>query len=144
MMEDKRGTKCSCSPSNEGSPSPSDIKTPPPASSESPPSPGSSSKISLRRPCSLVSLDEEDHIINTSHDFEFAQRLYDELNHTVLGPPGDGNIIILSDYNEEEVREEKTIGTENAVAFAVVNHASTASADTDDAPAGVKNDNNDD
>jgi hypothetical protein len=84
------------------------------------------------------SSDEEDFIADTSHDFEFAQRLYDELNRAVLEPPGDGRIIILSDSDEEEVREEKTTDTEDAAASAALNPASTASIDTDDAPAGVK------
>jgi hypothetical protein len=82
--------------------------------------------------------DEEDLIADTSHNFEFAQRLYSELNHVVLGPSGDGKNIILSDSDEEEVREEKTTGTEDVATSTRVNSASTAFADTDDAPAGVK------
>jgi hypothetical protein len=89
------------------------------------------------------SLDEEDFIAATSHDFEFTQRIFGELNHTVLGPPDDGKIIILSDSDEEEVREEKTTGTEDATTSTVVNAASTTSIDADDAPAGAKNDNSD-
>jgi hypothetical protein len=50
------------------------------------------------------SSDEEDLIADTSHDFEFTQRLNGELNRAVLGPSDDGKIIILSDSNEEEVR----------------------------------------
>jgi hypothetical protein len=46
------------------------------------------------------SSDEEDLIANTSHDFEFAQRLYNELNRVVLELPSDGKIIILSDSDE--------------------------------------------
>jgi hypothetical protein len=84
------------------------------------------------------SLDEEDFIADTSNDFEFAQRLYGEPNRAVLGPPGDGRIIILSDSDEEEMREEKTTGTEDAAASTAVNPASIASVDTDDAPAGQK------
>jgi hypothetical protein len=42
------------------------------------------------------SSDEENLIPDTSHDFEYTQRLYSELNHALLGPPGDGKIIILS------------------------------------------------
>jgi hypothetical protein len=89
------------------------------------------------------SSDEEDLIPATSHDFEFAQRLFGELNHVVLGLLGDGKIIILSDSDEEEVRE-KTSNTEDATASATVNPASTTSADADDAPTWVKNDNSDD
>jgi hypothetical protein len=160
MMKDRRGTKRLHPPSKEGSPSPSDTKTPPPAPSGSPPPLGSPSEISSWHPCSLVfeqggsgkapvidlssSLDEEDLIADTSHDFEFTQSLYDELNHAVLEPPGDGNIIIINDSDEEEVREEKTTGTEDAAASAVVNPTTTASTGTDDAPAGAKIDNSDD
>jgi hypothetical protein len=52
------------------------------------------------------SSDEEDLIAATSHDFELAQWLFGELNRAVLGPPGDGKIIVLCDSNEEEVHEE--------------------------------------
>jgi hypothetical protein len=90
------------------------------------------------------SADEENIIAATSRDFEFAQRLFDELNRVVLGPPGDGKIIVLSDSDEEEVHEEKITGAEDVSASAAVNPASTASADADDAPVRVKNDNSDD
>jgi hypothetical protein len=90
------------------------------------------------------SSDEENLIAATSHDFEFAQRLFGEINRAVLGPPGDDKIIVLSDSDEEEVHEEKITGVEDVSASAAVNPASTASADADDAPARVKNDNSDD
>jgi hypothetical protein len=90
------------------------------------------------------SSDEEDLIAATSHDFEFAQRLFGELNRVILGPPGDNKIIVLSDSDEEEVREEKTTGTEDVAASAAVNLASTTSTDTNDAPTGAKIDNSDD
>jgi hypothetical protein len=51
------------------------------------------------------SSDEEDHIVATSHDFEFTQGLFGELNHVVLGSPDNGKIIILSDSDEEEVQK---------------------------------------
>jgi hypothetical protein len=91
------------------------------------------------------SSDEEDLIAATSRDFEFTQRLFGELNHTILGLPSDGKVIILNDSDEEkEAHEEKTTDTEPAGTSATVNPASTASADTDDAPTGAKNDNSDD
>jgi hypothetical protein len=92
------------------------------------------------------SSDEEDLIVNTSHDEELARRLFGDLNCAVIGPPGDGKIIILSDSDEEEeeeVSEEKTNGTEDVATSTAINPASTASADADDAPTGVKNDNSD-
>jgi hypothetical protein len=51
-----------------------------------------------------------------------------------MGPPGDDKIIVLSDFDEEEVHEEKITGTKDAATSAVVKPASTA----DDAPAGAK------
>jgi hypothetical protein len=161
-MEDKRGTKRSCSPSAEESLSPNDTKTPPSVPSRCPPPPGSQSEISSYRPCLPVfelggggfgkapvtdppsSSDEEDPITAISHDFEFTQRLIGELNRAVLGPPGDDKIIVLNDSDEEEMREEKTTDTKTVAVSATVNPASTASASTDDAPTCVKNDNGDD
>jgi hypothetical protein len=84
------------------------------------------------------SSDEEDLIAATSHDFEFAQRLFSELNSTVLGPHNDSKIIILSDSDEEEVCEEKTTVIEDAAASIAVNPASTASANADNVPVGAK------
>jgi hypothetical protein len=71
---------------------------------------------------------------------------FGDLNRDVLGPLDYGKIIILSDSDEEEedVHEKKTTSTEDAATSAAVNPASTASANADDAPTGVKNDNSDD
>jgi hypothetical protein len=88
------------------------------------------------------SSDEKNLIAASSHNFEFTQRLFGELNHAVLGSPSDGKIIVLNDSDKEEVREEKTTGTKDVVASTAVNPASTAS--IDDAHAGAKNDNSDD
>jgi hypothetical protein len=89
---------------------------------------------------------EEDPIPDTSHDFEFTQHLYGELNRALLGPPDDGKIIILndSDKEKEEVHEEKSTGVEDAATSATVNLASTASTDDAVAPVRAKNDNGDD
>jgi hypothetical protein len=77
------------------------------------------------------SSDEENFIADTSRDFEFAQRLYGELNHDLLGPPGNGKVIILNDSDEEkeEAREEEFVDAEDAAAFAAINPVSTASTD---------------
>jgi hypothetical protein len=77
------------------------------------------------------SSDEEDFIADTSHDFEFTQRLYGELNRDLLGPSGDDKVIILSNSNEdkEEVRKEKFADAEDAATSAAVNLVSTTSAD---------------
>jgi hypothetical protein len=118
-MEDKRGTKCHHSPSKKGSSSPSSASTPSTASSGSPPPPGSLSKVSSHHHRSLVleqgrpsekilmvdlsySSDEENLILDTSQDAEFAKRLFGDLNRGLLGLPIDGKIIILSDSNEEK------------------------------------------
>jgi hypothetical protein len=56
--------------------------------------------------------DERDLIADVSRDEVFVRRLFGDLNRDVLGPPDDGNIIILSDSDkEEEVREEKVADT---------------------------------
>jgi hypothetical protein len=92
------------------------------------------------------SSEEEDLIPDTSRDFEFAQCLFDELNRALLGSPGDGKVIILSDSDDEkkEMREEKSTGAKDGAASAAVNPASTTSANDADAPTGTKNDNSDD
>jgi hypothetical protein len=76
----------------------------------------------------------------SSHEFEFAQRVYGELNRNLLGPPSDDKILILIDSDEEneEVHEEETTGTEYVVASTTINPASTASVGVDDAPTGAK------
>jgi hypothetical protein len=151
-MEDKRGTKRSRSPSKEGSSSSSGGLTPPPVLSGSPSPPGSPSEISSRRPCSSVfeqggpsekipvvdlssSSDGKGLILDTSWDEEFAKRLFGDLNHSVLGPPGDDKVIIPSDSDEEEeVREEDVIDAKATPSSAVKSPAPTASADdVDDA-----------
>jgi hypothetical protein len=93
-----------------------------------------------------LSSDEEGLIADVSQDEEFARRLFGDLNHDVLGLPGDSKIIIISDSNEEEeeVREEKTTDTEDAATSIVINPTLTGSANTNDAPTKVKNDNSDD
>jgi hypothetical protein len=145
-MEDKRGTKHEHSPSAGGSPLPDDTETPPPTSSGSPPPPGSPSVASLRRPCSLVfeqgnasekipMLDHSSFIIDTSHDEKLGIKLLGDLNRDILGPPGDGKIIVLDDSdNDDEAQEEKTSDIEST----------TAPAFPDDAPTEAKIGNSDD
>jgi hypothetical protein len=130
---------------------------PPLTPSGSPPPLGSPSEISSRCPCSPVfeqggssemvhvvdlssSLNEEGLIPDILWDEEFAKKLFGDLNHDILGPPGDSKIIILSDSDEdqEEVCQEHTTDTEIVATSAIVNPASTAPTDADDAPTGVK------
>jgi hypothetical protein len=134
-MEDKRGTKYERSPSAGGSPLPDDAKTPPPAPSRSLPPSGSPSVASLRRPCSLVfeqgnasgkipMLDPSSFIVDTSHDEELTRKLFGDLNRDILGPPGDGKIIILDDSDDDDkAQEEKTVDIESTTAPASVDNA---------------------
>jgi hypothetical protein len=158
------GTKRSCSPSAKRSPSPSDAKTPLPALSGSPSPPESLLEFSSCWPHSsefeqggpsrkapVVDLssssDEEILIANTSRDFEFAQKLFGELNCAILGPPSDGKMIILDDSKEEEeVREETTTDTD-ATPSAAAERPSTPAAspvDADEDLGATQNDSSDD
>jgi hypothetical protein len=89
------------------------------------------------------SLDEGEPIPDISRDFEFSQCLFSELNRSLLGPPGDGKIIILSNEEKEEVREEKSTSAKDAAASAPVNPISTTSTDHVDAPMGAKKNSDD-
>jgi hypothetical protein len=53
-----------------------------------------------------LSSGEEDSIADTSRDEEFARKLFGDLNRDILGPPGDGKIIIISDFNDEDETHE--------------------------------------
>jgi hypothetical protein len=145
-MEDKRGTKREHFPSTEGSPLPGDAETPPPAPSGSLPPPRSPSVASSHCPCSLVfeqgnasgkipMLEPSLFIVDTSRDVEIARKLFGDLNHDILGPPGDGKIIILDDSDDDgEAQEKTTAEIEYTVAPASAN----------DAPAEARINNSDD
>jgi hypothetical protein len=92
------------------------------------------------------SSDEEDFFADTSRDEDFARRLFDNLNRDLLGPPGDGKVIILSDSDEEvEACEETTTTTDAAPSVAVKSSTPTAStADVDEDPGKMQNANSDD
>jgi hypothetical protein len=153
-MEGKRSIKRECSPSMVGSPMVSDAKTPPSAPSVTPSPLGFPTEVSSRCPHLLVleqggpsgiapvvylssPSDGEEPIHNIARDFEFAQRLFNELNRDLLGPLGDGKVIILSDSNKEkeEAHEEKPAGIEDVAASAAVNPVSTAFTDDISTPA---------
>jgi hypothetical protein len=113
----------------------SSISMPPSSPSRSPWPPGSPSEVSFHcmrspifeqdRPSERIivvdlSLDEEDLFPDNSWDEEFAKKLFNDLNRDLLVPPGDGNIIVLSNSNEEEeAREEDTADTDAAPPFVV-------------------------
>jgi hypothetical protein len=46
-----------------------------------------------------LSSNEEDIFPETSRDEEFTRKLLGGLNHGLLGPPNDSNVIILSDFD---------------------------------------------
>jgi hypothetical protein len=145
-MEDKRGTKRERSPSAGGSPLSDDAETSPPTPFGSPPPPGSPSVASSHRPCSLVfeqgntsgkisMLDPSSFIIDISCDEELARKLFEDLNRDILGPPGDGKIIVIDDSDDNgEAQEEKTADIEST----------TAPASADDAPVEARIGNSDD
>jgi hypothetical protein len=132
-MEDKKGVKRECSPSTEGSHLPDDAKTPTPVPSGSPPPLGSPSDVSSHCRCS--SLFEQGSasgvtpvsspsslVVDTSHDEEFARKLFGDLNRDILGPPGDGKIIIIDD-SDDEAQEEGMAGIDPTVVPASVTDA---------------------
>jgi hypothetical protein len=90
-----------------------------------------------------LSSEEEDAYPDTSRDEELTKQLFDDLNYGLLGPPGDSNIIILSDSDkEEEVREDNAANAEAEPPSAVNSPAPTVFAtNADDASEGVQDDN---
>jgi hypothetical protein len=80
-----------------------------------------------------LSSDEGYLIADVSRDEEFARRIFCDLNCDVLGLPGNGRIIILSDPDEEEeVHEKKAADAEAAPSSATRSPPPTAStADVD-------------
>jgi hypothetical protein len=161
-MEDKKNLKRPRSPSNEGSSSPSKASTPPPSRSGSPPPIQSPPETSSRllclpaceqggpsEPVPIVDLasssGEEDFFADTSRDEELARKLFGDLNRDILGPPGDGKIIVLSDSDDEdEVHEDAVVNAEAAPPSAVNSADTTTSApDANETPDGVQDDNTD-
>jgi hypothetical protein len=73
------------------------------------------------------------------------KKLFGDLNRDILGLPGDGKIIVLDDYDEEnKAQEEKTVRIESTTASASTDPTSSAPTSANDAPTGVKIDNSDD
>jgi hypothetical protein len=87
---------------------------------------------------------EEDTFPDTSRDEEIARRLFADLNYSLLRPPGDGSVIVLSDSNEEEeVRENDHADVEVMSSSAETPPAPIAStANDNDAPNEVPDDSN--
>jgi hypothetical protein len=60
-----------------------------------------------------LSSGEEDSITDTSRDEELARKLFSDLNRDILGSPGDGKIIVLSDSDDEdETPEDAAVNAE--------------------------------
>jgi hypothetical protein len=83
-----------------------------------------------------LSSEEEDASPDTSRDEEISQKLFGDLNRGLLGPPGDGNIIILIDSNEEEEVQEDDRANAEATPSSARNFPApiTSAAADDDAP----------
>jgi hypothetical protein len=78
------------------------------------------------------SSDDKNFIVDTSRDAELAKKLFDDLNRDILGPLGDGKIIVIDDSEEEnEAQEEKTVDIESTTASASTDPASSAPTSTD-------------
>jgi hypothetical protein len=74
-------------------------------------------------------------VVDTSHDEEFARKVFGDLNRDLLGPLGDGKIIIIDDSDDDdEAQEEGMAGAE----------PTAVPASAADAPTGTKVDNSDD
>jgi hypothetical protein len=161
-MEDKKNLKRPRSPFDEGSSSPSKASTLSPSRSGCPPSTQSPPAASSRRSCLLpseqggpsepvpvvdltLSPSEEDSVADTSRDEEFTRKLFGDLNRDILGLPGDGKIIIISDFDDEdEMHEDDAVNAEAAPPSAANSVDSpTFASDVDKTPDGVSDDNAD-
>jgi hypothetical protein len=92
-----------------------------------------------------LSSGEEDSVADTSRDEELARKLFGDLNRDILGPPGDGKIIVLSDSDDEdETPEDAAINVEAAPpSTANSTDSPTSTPDADETPDGVSDDNAD-
>jgi hypothetical protein len=92
-----------------------------------------------------LSSSEADSITDTSRDEEFARKLFGDLNRDILGPPGDGKIIIISDSDDEdETHEDAAVNAEAAPPSAANSVDSpTSASDVDETPDEVSDDNAD-
>jgi hypothetical protein len=99
---------------------------------------------SKRIPVVNLSSNEEVLFTDTSRDEDFAMRLFSDLNHGLLGPSSDSNIIIINDsVEEEEAREDDIADTDAAPPSTLKSLAPTTSAiDVDDTTKGVPDDSN--
>jgi hypothetical protein len=92
-----------------------------------------------------LSSGEEDSIADTSRDEEFTSKLFGDLNRDILGPPGDGKLIVISDFDDEDETHEDAAVNAEAAPPSVANSADspTSASDVDETPDGVSDDNAD-
>jgi hypothetical protein len=92
-----------------------------------------------------LSSGEEDSVVDTSRDEELARKLFGDLNRDILGPLGDGKIIVLSDSDDkDETHEDAAVNADAAPPSAANSTDSPTSApDADETPDGVSDDNAD-
>jgi hypothetical protein len=69
---------------------------------------------SKRFPVVNLSLGEEDVVPYASRDEDVTRKLFGDLNCVFLGSPNDGNVIIISDSEEEEVHEDDRVDADVA------------------------------
>jgi hypothetical protein len=74
-------------------------------------------------------------VVDTSRDEEFPRNLFSDLNRDILGPPGDGKIIIIDDSDDNDEAQEEGMASAEPT---------TVPASAADAPAGTRVDNSDD
>jgi hypothetical protein len=92
-----------------------------------------------------LSSGEEEPVADTSRDEEIARKLFGDLNCDILGPPGDGKVIVISDSDyEDETHEDAVVNAEAAPPSAANSVDSpTSASDVDETPDGVSDDNAD-
>jgi hypothetical protein len=92
-----------------------------------------------------LSSGEEDSIADTSRDEELTRKLFGDLNRDILGPPGDGKIIVLSDSDDDDETHEDTAVNAGATPPSAANSADspTSAPDADEISDGVSDDNAD-
>ncbi|WP_428740089.1 hypothetical protein, partial [Sulfurimonas sp.] len=68
-----------------------------------------------------------------------------DLNCDFLGPPGDGKIIVLSDFDDEDEAHEDTAVNAEAAPPSIANSLATpaSASDADETPDGVQDDSSD-
>jgi hypothetical protein len=92
-----------------------------------------------------LSSSEEESIADTSRDEEFARKLFDDLNRDILGPPGDGKIIVISDSDDDDETHEDAADNAEAAPPSATNSADSpiSASYVDETPDGVSDDNAD-